>query len=57
MARLPFSLRRIGRDYPLAALGVVMAVLLVALLALPFLGRSPENVPASKMSTTGSTPS
>ena len=32
------SVRRLGRDYPLVALGIVMAVLLVALIALPFVG-------------------
>jgi hypothetical protein len=36
MRFVPDSLRRIGRDHPLVALGIVTAVLLVALLALPF---------------------
>lgn len=36
MRLVPDSLVRVGREHPLVALGIVMAVLLMALLALPF---------------------
>jgi hypothetical protein len=36
MPRFPFFLLRAGRDNPMIALGIVTAVLLIALLALPF---------------------
>ena len=45
MPRLPSSLQRAGRDHPLIALGIVMAVLLIALLALPFITRLGAQAP------------
>ena len=36
MRLVPTVVRRASRDHPLVALGIVMGVLLVALLALPF---------------------
>ena len=40
MPRFLFLLQRASHDHPLITNGIVMAVLVVVLLALPFIGRS-----------------
>jgi len=56
MALVPSSLQRAGREHPLITLGIVMAVLIVALLALPFIARPSDPGPAGSLSAAETAP-